>query len=137
MILTSARDGFAILGWRRAVIAHGIAWIAPAALGGLGQALLWAFGTQTWGDGWLGLWALSALLMLSPAFTWFGLVLAAPLTAILMDRGWFGWLPASALGAAVGATLGLVIDTPLALPFGTGLAILLRATLARIAPEAF
>ena len=66
-----------------------------------------------------------------------GLFLAAPLTAILMDRGWFGWLPASALGAAVGATLGLVIDTPLALPFGTGLAILLRATLARIAPEAF
>ena len=136
-LLTSAPDGFATLGWRRALIAHAIAWVAPAALGGVVQALLWAFGTQTWGEAWLMLWALAALLMLSPAFTWFGLALAAPLTAILMDRGWFGWLPAAALGSLVGAILGWLIGTPLALPFGTGLALILRATLARIAPDVF
>ncbi len=135
-LVRSKPDGFATLGWRRALIAHAAAWAAPAALGALLQAALWALGTQTWGDGWLRLWALAALLMLSPAFTWFGLALASPLTAILMDRGWFGWLPATALGTAIGATLGLLIGTPLALPFGTACALVLRASLARLAPEA-
>ena len=136
-LLHSAPDGFATLGWRRALIAHAIAWATPAAAGALLQSLLWTFGTQTWGDSWLFLWATAALLMLSPAFTWFGLALAAPLTAILMDRGWFGWLPALALGTTIGATLGWLIATPLALPFGTATALILRATLVRIAPEAF
>ncbi len=135
-LLRSAPDGFATLGWRRAVIAHAIACLGPAVLGAILQALLWTLGTQTWGDGWLMLWALAALLMLSPAFTWFGLGLAAPLTAILMDRGWYGWLPALGLGTTIGATLGWLIGTPLALPFGTACAFLLRATLARLAPDA-
>lgn len=137
MILTSAPDGFAKLGWRRALIAHGLTCLAPAALGALLHAGLWAMGTQTWGESWLMLWALAALMMLSPAFTWFGLALASPLTAILMDRGWFGWLPALGLGAGVGAALGWLIGTTLALPFGAGLALVLRATLARLAPQAF
>lgn len=136
-LLRSAPDGFTTLGWRRALIAHAAAWAAPAALGAVLQAGLWGLGTQTWGDGWLTLWALAALLMLSPAFTWFGLALASPLTALLMDRGWFGWLPALALGTLIGATLGWLIATPLALPFGAALAVLLRATLSRLAPEAF
>ena len=136
-LLHSAPDGFATLGRRRALIAHAITWLAPATLGAVMQTSLWAFGTQTWGEGWLMLWATAAVLMLSPAFTWFGLALAAPLTAVLMDRGWFGWLPALALGTGIGATLGWLAGTPLALPFGAGTALILRATLARIAPEAF
>jgi len=93
--------------------------------------------TQTRGEAWLLVWALAALLLLSPAFTWFGLVLAAPLVAVGMDRGWFGWLPALALGAAIGVSLGMILDTPLALPFGLTLAAILRATTARLAPQAF
>jgi len=135
MILRSAPDGFATLGWRRALAAHAMAWLAPAAIGAALQALLWSFGTQTWGEAWLMLWALAALLILSPAFTWFGLVLAAPLTAILMDRGWFGWLPALGLGTVIGAALGWLIGTPLALPFGAATALVLRLALARIAPD--
>ncbi len=136
-LLRSIPDGFATLGWRSALIAHSVAWLAPAATGAILQVLLWTLGTQTWGEGWLMLWALAALLMLSPLFTWFGLTLAAPLTAILMDRGWFGWLPALVLGTTIGAVLGWLIGTPLALPFGTFTALILRATLGRIAPEAF
>ena len=135
-LFRSTPDGFATLGWRRALLAHAIACAIPAAAGAVLQALLWTLGTQTWGDGWLLLWATAALLMLSPAFTWFGLALAAPLTALLMNRGWFGWLPAIALGTGIGAALGWLIGTPLALPFGTGLGLVLRATLTRLSPNA-
>ena len=75
--------------------------------------------------------------MLSPAFTWFGLLLAAPLTAILMDRGWFGWLPAFAFRTSAGAGQSWLVGTPIALPFGACLAVILRAKLVRLAPEAF
>ena len=132
-LILSTPDGFARLGWRRALLAFALTWIAPALLGAVLQALMWGLGTQTWGESWLMLWAVAALLMLSPAFTWFGLLLAAPLVAVLMDRGWFGWLPALALGCGLGATLGWLSGTPLALPFGAGLAAVLHASLGRLA----
>ena len=93
--------------------------------------------TQTRGEAWLLVWALAALLLLSPAFTWFGFLLADPLVAVVMDRGWFGWLPALALASAIGVSLVMILDTPLALPFGVTLAAILRATTARLAPQAF
>ncbi len=78
MIPTSAPDGFTTLGWRRYLLADLITLAAPAALGSLAQALLWTLDPQTRGEAWLLVWALAALLLLSPAFTWFGLALAAP-----------------------------------------------------------
>ncbi len=136
-LLRSAPDGFAVLGWRRFGLAALIAWLGPAAVGAVLLAVQWLAGSQTWGDGWLMLWALSVLLLLSPALSWFGLMLAAPFIAILMDRGWFGWIAALALGIAVGAVIGWLMGNALAISFSAALMALLRATMARLAPAAF
>ncbi len=136
-LLGSAPDGFSTLGWRRFLMAAGVAWLAPALLGALMLAVQWLLGTQGYGDGWLMLWALSVLMLLSPALSWFGLVLAAPAVAVLMDRGWFGWVPALALGIAAGGVTGWLMGNPLAVTFGAAIMAVLRAAMARLCPEAF
>jgi len=136
MMLRSAPDGFTLLGRRRAWMVFLVTWLAPALIGTPAVLLQRALGTQTWGDGWLWVFAVSAVALISPVFTWFGLILAAPLVAMMMDRGWFGWLPALALGSALAASLGWMIGNPYVLPAGLVLAVTLRTTLSRLAPDA-
>jgi len=136
-LLLSAPDGFAILGLRRYLRGCVMVWLAPALFGLLALGLQWLAGSQSWGDGWLMQWAFSVLLVFSPALTWFGLVLVSPLVAVLMDRGWFGYVPATALGLAVGAATAFLMGNPLAITFGAVMLAALRAILARISPQAF
>lgn len=136
-LLLSTPDGFASLGSRAYLRACAMVWLAPALLGLLALGLQWLAASQSWGDGWLMLWAFSVLLVFSPALTWFGLVLVSPLVAVLMDRGWFGYIPATALGLAVGAATAFLIGNPLAITFGAAMLVALRAILAWMCPQAF
>lgn len=136
-LLYSAPNGYEVLGFRRLVLALVIAWILPsivAAVALLGQYLA---GTPAMGDPGLMVWALSVLLLMSPAISWLGLVLAAPFVAALMDRGWFGWVPAACLGLICGALIAYVMGNSVALSFGAAQIAALRAILGRLRPMAF
>lgn len=136
-LVWSAPNGFAIAGWRRVLIAGAAAWLAPAVFGLLVLGVLRLLGLERLGDTGLILWALGVLFVLSPVLSWMGLVAAAPLVAVLMDRGWFGWLPAIALGMAVGAAIGLLMGNDLGVTFGAAMLGIFRAVLGRLSPEAF
>lgn len=101
--LLSARAGFDRLGYGRFALAWALAWAAPAALGLLALGLFAALGAATWGAGWLLAHALAMMALWSPVFTLIGLTLTTPLAAILMNRGWFGAMPALLLGMGAGA----------------------------------
>ncbi|MGV8950368.1 MAG: hypothetical protein ACOH2M_04635 [Cypionkella sp.] len=136
-LLFSAPDGFSMLGWLGYLKAALIAWLAPALLAAVALALQWGLGTQNWGNGWLMLWTFSVLMLFSPALSWAALVLAAPLVAVLMNRGWFGYIPALVIGMGLGAALGYVIGNEAIVTFAAALLALLRAAAARIRPAAF
>lgn len=114
-----------------------IVWLLPAVLAALALGVQMLVGSQSFGGGYLMLWATSVLVLISPAFSWFGLVLVSPLVAILLDRGWFGWLPALALGVAAGGAVGWLLNSALAVSFGAILLMGLRAALGRLYPAAF
>ena len=136
-LLYSAPNGYEVLGFRRLLLALVVAWTLPSIIAGaalLGQYLA---GTPAMGDPGLMAWALSVLLLMSPALSWLGLVLAAPFVAALMDRGWFGWIPALCLGLMCGALIAYVMGNSLALSFGAAQIAVLRAILGRIRPVAF
>ncbi len=128
-LLQSPLGEFRALGWRRFGVALAIAWLAPALLAAVALLLQRLLQTPMWGSGFAALWSLSLMLLLSPMTSWFALLPAAPIVAILMDRGWFGWMPAIVLGAGTGAGLGLLIGSPLLIGLGVAIFALLRAAL--------
>ena len=136
-LLWSAPDGYAFVRFRGLLIGLVVAWLLPALIAGLALAIQWLIDTTAWGDDWLLLWATSILIAISPMLSWLGLILAAPFVAILLDRGWFGWLPALALGLAVGGLMAYLMGTTLALSFGGALMLIHRAALGQISPAAF
>ena len=111
-------------------------WLAPVALGGGCLAL---FGMIGGGGGTAGIafWAAGMALLLSPLFSWAGWVIALPAAWALMAQGWFGWLPAAALGLAAGAMAGALMDSTLGTPFGVAAMLALRAVLGRLWPQGF
>jgi hypothetical protein len=133
-LLLSTPDGFPLLGWRKFGIALLITWLLPAVVAGAALALQWVLGTQSWGDGFLMLWALSVLVLFSPALSWFALLVAVPLVWALMARGWFGWIPALLIGMALGAAFAFVVGNDAMVTFGAVLLALLRAVIGRLAP---
>ena len=136
-LLFSMPNGYEALGFRRLLLALAIAWIAPSILAAaalLGQYLA---DTPAMGNPGLMAWAMSVLLLMSPALSWLGLLLAAPFVAALMDRGWFGWIPALGLGLVSGALIAYIMGNTLAVSFGAAQIAALRALLGRMQPAAF
>lgn len=136
-LLFSARDGYRMLGFAGLLKALLIVWLLPSAVALVAMALQWLFGTVALGSGGMMLWAATVLLLMSPVLSWLGLVLAGPIAAALMDRGWFGWCPALALGLAAGGLTAWLMDHELAVSFGAALITALRAVLGRLCPAAF
>jgi hypothetical protein len=137
ILLTSTRNGYQMLGFAGLLKALLIVWLLPSALALVALALQGLFGTVALGSGGMMLWAATMLLLMSPVLSWLGLVLAGPIVAALMERGWFGWTPALVLGLAVGALTAWLMDHELALSFGAALITALRAVLGRLCPAAF
>ena len=136
-LLTSAPQGYAVIrlgGLLRALL---LIWLMPAAIGALALAVQWLLNTPALGGAGLMAWATTVLLVLSPLLSWLALVLAAPFVAALLDRGWFGWIPALLLGMASGGVLAYLLANDLAITFGAALITALRALLAKRHPSAF
>ena len=136
-MILSTPDGFHGIGLKAYAKANLIIWIAPWFIGALLLGVQWSLGSQSWGDRWLMVWTLSLLVTLSPAVTWFVLILAAPLVAVLMDRGWFGWIPAVLTGMATGALIFALTGEAWVISVGAALTIALRWLLGRWHPAAF
>jgi hypothetical protein len=135
-LLLSTPDGFRLLGWRKFGIAALITWLLPAIVAGVALAVQWLLGTQSWGNGFLMLWALSVLVLFSPALSWFAIVVAVPLVWALMKRGWFGWIPALLIGMGFGVAFAFVVGNDAMVTFGAALIALLRAAIGRLCPPA-
>jgi hypothetical protein len=137
MLLASTPGGYAMLRFRGLAFGLLWAWLLPSVAAGAALILQNLFQTQTMGDGALMLWTLSYLVLISPALSWLSLVLAAPLVVALMERGWFGWIPAVALGIVVGGLLAYLTGVDLAVSFGAAQLLILRGALGRACPQAF
>ena len=136
-LLRSAPDGLTAIGWKRLAKAMVVVWLLPAAIAAIALAGQWLADTRAMGNGALAIWLGTVLMLLSPLLSWFGLVLAAPIVAALMNRGWFGWLPALATGLAVGGVVAVLMQNELALSFGVAMMLMLRAILGWRYPQSF
>lgn len=136
-LLLSAPNGYEALGFRRLFLALFLAWIVPSIVAAIALLAQFLANTPSMGNPGLTAWAMSVLLLMSPALSWLGLLLAAPFVAALMDRGWFGWIPALSLGLLCGALLTYMVENPLALTFGAAQIAILRAALGWLRPVAF
>lgn len=135
-LLLSTPNGFSLLGWRKFGLAALITWLLPAVLAGIALVLQWLLGSRDWGDGFLMLWVMTVLLLYSPALSWFALVVSVPLVWALMQRGWFGWIPALLIGMALGAALAFIVGNDALVTFGAAQIALLRAVVGRLCPPA-
>lgn len=133
-LLLSPPDGFHLLGWRKYGLSLLLTWLLPALIAGVALAVQWLLGTQNWGDGYLMLWTLSVLALFSPLLSWFALGLATPLIYVLMQRGWFGWIPVVLLGMALGAGLAFAVGNEAIITFGAAQMAILRGFIARFSP---
>ncbi|NUB44071.1 hypothetical protein GEU84_006740 [Fertoebacter nigrum] len=132
--LRSVPGGLALVGWPPLLAATGILWLAPAPLGAAGLALARLLPD---GGGTFVLLVVGTALALSPAFSWIGWLIALPVVAALLHRGWFGWLPAAATGATAGMIAAKVVGSDVAAGFGLVMLILLRGVLGLVRPAAF
>ncbi len=136
-LLLSGPDGYRMLSFKGLLKALLIVWLLPSALAAVALGLQWLFNTISLGPGGIMLWTGTILLLASPILSWLGLVLAAPIVTALMDRGWFGWIPALTLGLIVGGIIAWLMDHELALSFAAAQITTLRALLGRLCPAAF
>jgi hypothetical protein len=136
-LLLSTPDGFRLLGWRKLAVALLTTWLLPSLVAALALGLQWLMGSQSWGDGFLMFWALSVLVLFSPVLSWFALLVAIPLVMVMMNRGWFGWIPALMLGMIFGAALAFFVGNEAMVTFGAAQMAILRGLLARTCRKAF
>ena len=136
-LLFSTQNGYEALGFRRLLLALVIAWLLPTLIAAAALLIQYLANTTAMGDPGLMAWAMSVLLLMSPAISWLGLLLAAPFVAVLMDRGWFGWIPALCLGLICGAMIAYLMANTLALSFGAAQIAALRTILGKMCPMAF
>ena len=83
---------------------------------------------------------LATALIISPAFSWIGLLFLVPVVVLLVARGWFGWLSALLAGALTGSLATAIMGGPgsvVGLIFGAGAGIILRAALQIRRPDLF
>jgi hypothetical protein len=136
-LLNSAPLGFDQVGWGGLLRASLLVWLAPAALALVALALQMLAGTRDLGGDWTLIWAYSMLLLATPLLSWFMLVLAAPFVQVLMNRGWFGWIPALVTGMAAGSLVGFMLGSDLPLSLGALMVLALRGLLGRWYGAAF
>ncbi len=136
-LLYSRLDGYEALRFGGLLLGLVITWLLPSAVALVALAVQYLAHTAAMGELGLMVWAASVLLLVSPLLSWLGLVLAAPFVAMLMDRGWFGWIPAIALGLLCGGVMAYLTGDALGLSFGAALLVSLRAILGRLYPAAF
>lgn len=122
--------------WRDLLAAALATWILPALLGAAGLAVMQIAGRVLDGGAALAFHAIALLLAFSPLLSFSGLLIAVPLASVLLRHGWFGWLPAGALGLGIGAVLAKAFDLAIAAPFGLIALLLFRAVLGRLRPLA-
>ena len=128
---SSPTDGIA---WRDVLGAGAIAAMLPALIG-LGLiASFWVLSAVVESDLLLDLWIAGMVLALSPLLIVPGLILGLLLSGILVRQGWFGWLPAAALGAGLGGIIGTMAEFPLGWAFGLCDALIFRTVLGRLRP---
>lgn len=108
-------------------------WAAPVLVGFAGLAMFSVIG-KTWGEFGLGVWFVANALAFSPLFSWVGWLIALPAVWGALRLGGFGWLTAALIGAAAGFVAGEITQTEIALPFGIGAVVALRAVLGRVLP---
>lgn len=135
-LLRSAPNGYERLGFRGLALSVLVTWLAPSVVAVLALGVQKLLGTPSWGDRYLLLWASTYLMILSPILSWLGLILAAPIVAAMMDRGWFGWIPALVLGVAAGCVIAVLMGHAVAISFGAMLLIMLRGMIGWLKPEA-
>lgn len=131
--LRSAPGGLALVGRVRLVLTATVLWLAPGAIG----AGLLALADPGAGEGGYRLWQIASTLGISPLFSWAGWLVALPLAALALHRGWFGWLPAALIGAFSGWLVGLFAGAELAGAFGMVAVLALRGLLGFTVPAAF
>ena len=136
-LLTSTPLGYALVGWRGLLRASVLVWLAPAVIAALLLALQFLAGTRDIGGLWAMAWAYSVLLLFTPLLSWFLLILAAPFVQALLNRGWFGWLPALLIGMAAGGLVGFMVGSDLPVSLGALMLLALRLVLGRWHPAAF
>lgn len=112
-------------------------WLLPAVMAAVALGLQKLLNTPAMGDRGLMVWAGSILVLLSPALSWLGLVLAAPIAVMAMDRGWFGWIPAALIGMISGGVVAYLMREPLAIFYGAVMVVALRFGLGWRYPAAF
>ena len=134
----------AATGWRVWAWAYLAAWAVPPAIGALLVAVYLPVAAVLPGDRaeglLLGLYMGATALLISPAFSWIGLLLSVLPMLALAAAGWLGWVPALACGAlsgwAAAALLG-GIDSLTGPLYGLAAAAILRGTLQRLHPSMF
>jgi hypothetical protein len=122
--------------WRDLFSAALVAVALPFFLGGAILLTIGLLPQVFWGDGVLLAWVIGMALLLSPFLTLAAMVLAIPLTAVLVRAGWFGWGPAASLGLGLGGLTGAMIDFPPGAAFGLCIALIKRGVLGRLRPMA-
>lgn len=118
--------------WRDLLLSALVALAVPSVLGGGMLGVFYLVGAFLPGTFALWLWAGGMMLLLSPMLAIAGMILAVPVSSLLIRLGWFGWLPAGATGLGIGAVMASMMDYELAAPFGLFSLLILRATLGRL-----
>jgi hypothetical protein len=98
-------------GWRVWATAAALIWMIPCALGIAVLGLAYGAGiVLPEGHALLAtLYILGFVLFFSPILSWLGLIIALPLAALLMARGWAGRGSFAALGLATGLIAGAMV----------------------------
>ena len=118
--------------WKHLLTACLLALMLPCALGVAVRLVLFAFGDLVPAGLEQDLRISSLALMISPFLGLAGLVLGLPITAVLLRKGWFGWLTAGLLGLRLGALIGTMVGFEYAPAFGLMILLLLRWSLGRL-----
>ncbi len=135
-LLTSTPNSFAIAGWRGVITSALFGCLFPSVLGGMVIGVMRLLGTEDMGTQAISLWLLATVAVVSPLLSGPGFLVTLPVVAILMQRGWYGWLPALGLGLMMGSVAAWLIENQLPIPFAiTGFA-LQRWVLGQLYPTA-
>ncbi len=119
--------------WRDTLMAGLGAVLIPAVAGGIAFGVTEGLGFgRNAGDGAVAFRAGVLLLAISPLLSSAGMILALPMAGIMLREGWFGWVSAALLGLIVGAAVDAAVHYPVAVPFGAGVMLIMRALLGRL-----
>ena len=120
--------------WRDLITAAAAAVLLPCALGILCLGVFTLAQTVLPSGLGITLWVIGTALMLSPLLSLAGMILTLPVASLLIRLGWFGWLPAAATGAVIGAVVGAMMDFAPGALAGAAIMLILRAALGLLRP---